>query len=1829
MAYELSSSAPYTPVTIAGAASSKNEGGIFNPSGNKFASYSERQGGAGSTDYGLDIFTSGASGWTRTDSVDTSSRVLDFKWFSDSEIYTVETTSPYKFFNYTSGASGWTQAEIFNYPLGQFAFNPSKTKVAFWDGINWTSPSDANDTQAFKVYASGSSGGNPSWSAEDTSGWSVDDTQAKVSDLEWITDTDFVIGMPKGGNSTADNGRLEHVSYDGSDWTIAASSEGHSSTDFRRIGYSLYYHTASTTLIVGAMESSGYASWNLIKSSSANGYIGPSSNMHLSSDTETLDNDAMYSARYSGVAGRTTPGMGQYGLVPDPNDGSRLIGRTIGKGSSAWNGAALFALESGSSGWKFKVLDDNLAGTSYSYGAQVDISADGSYIVYPNENLYNVDNSFHLIETGLTGGDTTAPTISSIEFESADTQNSLLNTGDVLAVRVTFDEAVTVATGGGTPYITLNIGGDSRNASYNSGTGNAAIIFTYTLVSGETADTDGVSIGANAIALNGGTLQDAAGNNATITHSAVSANSSFKVDTDRPTISSLSMASDNSTVTVTFAEDVYTSSNGTGNLTTADFTLGLSGGNSETINLSSSAASISKTSQSIWVLTLSGTGLDTGAAGTETLSVDAASNTAIYDLAGNAHTASASTVSLNDTATLEDVVTTTVGTGGGTVSAGGTNAAPGASVSIPNGALSGNTSIKVDLSTESANLELNGIINAIGDPGAEAYSPVVEITPHGTTLNSAATITFRLTGSVAGTSPADTEILKSNGDAPHVWYRLPSNLWSSADGVITISTTSFSRFQAIGGSNMARTKLKNSQIKKLTESNMVIGGALDITGSADTKGTLAATDKFLVQATSGIPQQISASVMQDFFSKVDVVETGTDASYQIVFVDDDTAGGGDGVLRVDGAALNYNPNSNLLIAGGNIRTARLEIDSASDYLDVASSDLTATAAANLVLDAVLDIKLSADGGNVQMDDGQGVTAFDFDVDNVELKIHDDAQVANYLSIAVGDAGATTIQTVDADAAAANLQITADGTAEMAGTTVTLDSSGDIVLSADGDNVTMDDGTTTLVDFNLASNAPTLKMMDGAQVANYLSIGVAANGATTIQTVDADAAAANLQITADGTVDIDSAGDLTLDSAADIVLDADGDQISLKFGGATGHIDIGNANSGDVTFQQKTDGKDFVFLDHGGQETFRIIDHGAGSTGIKIGGAYTFPKADGTENYVLQTDGEGTLSWASATVDIDGFTDGSGITVATTDLLLLSDGGTEKKITVNQLQAVTANPPSPNGDSLGTSALEWSDLYLAEGGVAYFGNGQEATLTHVSGATHALRLSGSSGATQLQFGDAGTYIHQSADAALAIVSDGTVTVDATTDIVLDADGDDISLKFGGATGQLDFSNTNSGDIVIEQKTADKALLFKGTDGSSAVTALQLDMANGGRATFAENVVITGDLTVQGTTTTVDSTTIMISQSFTFEGPADAHETTLHAGTPAADSTVYLPALPAGSYHIPALADASTAASAAVTAAEFALLDGGTARGTTDLASGDGFLHNDGGTMRMTSVDKIADFFAGGAGLSSSSGVMSVNIDGLTELAATPHATQDEFMVSDNGTEKRVSMTNVANGAFALVSGDATIDPGGALTIASDAVEPSMINVLDDSLAATDTHFLIADGTDYSSFALSGDVTCTNAGVVTIAANAVEGSMLNNNIVSGLSDIGAAIVATDEMIVSDAGTIKRTDVSRLGDFLGGGDGITVTSGVLSISYVEDIAMSASKNSILDATLQSCSLSQEPVSGSVSVYLNGMLQMVSGSTHSEWDYRYIGTTGSRKVVFAAAVDSDDLIQIRYIKK
>ena len=112
--------------------------------------------------------------------------------------------------------------------------------------------------------------------------------------------------------------------------------------------------------------------------------------------------------------------------------------------------------------------------------------------------------------------------------------------------------------------------------------------------------------------------------------------------------------------------------------------------------------------------------------------------------------------------------------------------------------------------------------------------------------------------------------------------------------------------------------------------------------------------------------------------------------------------------------------------------------------------------------------------------------------------------------------------------------------------------------------------------------------------------VAANGATSLVTTDAAAAAANITITADGTFEADGTT-ITLDSAGDIVLDADGADIVFKDGG-TSILTMTNSST-DFVMTVATQDKDFVIKgdDGGSAITPFTLDMSAGGDLFLTGG----------------------------------------------------------------------------------------------------------------------------------------------------------------------------------------------------------------------------------------------------------------------------------------------------------------------------------------------------------------------------------------------------------------------------------------------------------------------------------------------------------------------------------------------------------------------------------------------------------------------------------------------------
>jgi len=150
-------------------------------------------------------------------------------------------------------------------------------------------------------------------------------------------------------------------------------------------------------------------------------------------------------------------------------------------------------------------------------------------------------------------------------------------------------------------------------------------------------------------------------------------------------------------------------------------------------------------------------------------------------------------------------------------------------------------------------------------------------------------------------------------------------------------------------------------------------------------------------------------------------------------------------------------------------------------------------------------------------------------------------------------------------------------------------------------------------------------------------------------------------------------------------------------------------------------------------------------------------------------------------------------------------------------AVTATagvfPAAQDGAALGSGTLQFSDLFLADAGTITLGDDSDTTLTHVADTGVLLNST-----RQLQFGDAGTYIHQSADGVLDLVSDTELELNATTIDVngtLDLAGATISTALlPNASGTIDLGSTSAefNDVFL----ADASVINFGEDQDVTLT-----------------------------------------------------------------------------------------------------------------------------------------------------------------------------------------------------------------------------------------------------------------------------------------------------------------------------------------------------------------------------------------------------------------------------
>ena len=206
------------------------------------------------------------------------------------------------------------------------------------------------------------------------------------------------------------------------------------------------------------------------------------------------------------------------------------------------------------------VVTLTLAGTSdITIGLVADQPCADGGICTAGETLLSEVPASHVIRA-----DTTPPTVSNIEVSSDPGTDRTYAVDDEIQVTVTFSETVEVT---GTPELRLELGGGQRTATYQGGSGTAALVFGYTVAAGE-SDMDGVGVEADS--LSGGTIRDGAGHNAVLDHQAVAANASHKVDGVKPALAATGGALvDGTTLTLTYDEAL----DGSSTPATGDFTV--------------------------------------------------------------------------------------------------------------------------------------------------------------------------------------------------------------------------------------------------------------------------------------------------------------------------------------------------------------------------------------------------------------------------------------------------------------------------------------------------------------------------------------------------------------------------------------------------------------------------------------------------------------------------------------------------------------------------------------------------------------------------------------------------------------------------------------------------------------------------------------------------------------------------------------------------------------------------------------------------------------------------------------------------------------------------------------------------------------------------------------------------------------------------------------------------------------------------------------------------------------------------------------------------------
>ena len=816
--------------------------------------------------------------------------------------------------------------------------------------------------------------------------------------------------------------------------------------------------------------------------------------------------------------------------------------------------------------------------------------------------------------------------------------------------------------------------------------------------------------------------------------------------------------------------------------------------------------------------------------------------------------------------------------------------------------------------------------------------------------------------------------------------------------------------------------------------------SLDISGDADIDGTLEA-DAITIGGTS-LADTITGTTVTNSTNAAHVLITdneSTDEENQVTFIEGAGGGGANRGLEADGD-FTYNPSSGTVTATifkGNIDAVDGDFDGTleADAITIGGTALNTVIAgvtvANATTAAVATTVTITDNENTNEENALVFTA-GADIDGGNLGLESDGNATYNPST-----GTITASVFKGNIDAVNGDF--DGTMEadaisINGTTITATAAELNIL----DGVTSTASELNILD-GVTSTTAELNLLDGSTAGTVV--------ASKAVVVDSNKDISSFRnVTLGGTLTAE-----TLDIGGNVDVDGTLETDALTVGGTnilTGGIvtTLGTIAQDTILFQSSAGDDPLLTLENtandatgariqllkdrgaapgDGDELGEIIfsgdDSGQAQTNyVKLRGL-TADVTDGAEGgkfeiRVATHDGEmqpGLIIQDGNAEDEIDVTIGSGSGSVTTIAGDLTVSGTTTTVNSTTVNLNDHNIVLDSGNS--TSAVVNGAGITIEGG-----SGDDATFTYnTTGPKFELKLGSSHEDLQVA-----QLIASSLDISGNVDVDGSLETDA-----LSINGTTVS----STAAELNLVDGSSAGTIVNSKG-----VIYGSSGEVNATTLQI----GGTS-------ITSTAAELNLLDTSEAGTVVNSKAVIYDGNGVVHASGFTIGSAAISETEL------------EILDGAT-----VTTAELNLIDGGTSRGTTAVANGDGFLHNDGGTMRMTNVSKLADLFAG-TNISASSSVLSVANASTSAKGVVELATDAESLAGSS------SSLAVTPSGLAARSFKATIGDGSDVDIA-----------VTHSLGTRDVIVQVYDASSYETIIC--EVVRTDANTVTINTNAAIGN-----------------------------------------------------------------------------------------------------------------------------------------------